>query len=72
MQQIAITGQNTLGGAASDTNMMTDTLLLSLSVLERSLAFDFSAILLNETLDDPVTTNIPTSWAPFIERPSTV
>ena len=44
----------------------------AICILERSLSFDFTAILLNETLDDPITTNIPSSWAPFIEQPSTL
>ena len=52
--------------------MMTESLLQALSILERALSFDFTAILLNETLEDPVTTNIPTSWGEFIELPSTV
>ena len=53
--------------------MMTESLLQALCILERALSFDFTAILLNETLDDPITTNIPTSWAPFIvDQPSTV
>jgi hypothetical protein len=34
---------------------------------ERSLAFDFSAIMLNETLDDPMSTNVPTAWRMFLE-----
>jgi len=44
----------------------------ALCILEKALSFDFTAILLNETLDDPVTTNVPTCWGPFIEQPSTV
>jgi hypothetical protein len=42
-------------------------LLQSLIMQERSLAFDFSAIMLNETLDDPMSTNIPISWRPIVE-----
>jgi len=34
---------------------------------ERALAFDFSAIMLNETLDDPMSTNVPTAWRAFLE-----
>jgi hypothetical protein len=34
---------------------------------ERALAFDFSAIMLNETLDDPMSTNVPTAWRSFLE-----
>ena len=40
--------------------------------MERALSFDFSAILLNETMDDPVTTNVPSSWANFIVKEETV
>lgn len=65
MQQIAITNQNPMG-LPERSNMMTESLLQALCILERALSFDFTAILLNETLDDPITTNIPTSWAPFI------
>ena len=36
------------------------------------MSFDFNAILLNETLDDPITTNVPTSWEPFLSNPSTI
>ena len=52
--------------------MQTESLMQSLCILERSLAFDFSAVLLNETLDDPITTNVPSSWAQFIIKPCTV
>lgn len=34
---------------------------------ERSLAFDFSAIMLNETLDDVMTVNAPNEWRPLLE-----
>mmetsp|Transcript_1415 Transcript_1415/g.1924 ORF Transcript_1415/g.1924 Transcript_1415/m.1924 type:complete len:87 (+) Transcript_1415:292-552(+) len=73
MQQIAITGgQSAINGTMDKASILTESLLQSLCILERALCFDFTAILLNETLDDPVTTNIPSSWAPFVEKPSTV
>ena len=52
--------------------MLSESLLKSLAILERALSYDFTAILLNETLDEPATTNIPASWAPFIEKPPIV
>lgn len=73
MQSIAITGQGAFNGTLPiKSDMISESLLQSLAILERALCFDFSAILLNETLDDPVTTNIPSSWGPFIEKPSMV
>ena len=48
---------------------MADNLHLALQILEKALSFDFTAILLNETLDDPATTNIPSSWKSSIEDP---
>ena len=72
MQSIAITGQGAFNGTVDKANILTESLMQSLCILERALCFDFTAILLNETLDDPVSTNIPSSWAPFIEKPSTV
>lgn len=53
-------------------HMLCESLLLTLSILEKCYAFDFSAILLNETLDEPACTNIPTSWCQFIMQPATV
>ena len=68
-----LAGQNPAGGAFTDrASTLTESLLQALTILERALSFDFNAILLNETLDDPITTNIPSSWAPYLERPETV
>ena len=53
-------------------NLMTESLLQSLSILERCLCFDFAGILLNETMVEPVNINLPKSWAPFIENPKTI
>jgi hypothetical protein len=53
-------------------HVLCESLLLTLSILEKCFAFDFSAILLNETLDEPACTNIPTSWCPFIMQPQTI
>ena len=50
-------------------DLLCDSLLQSLTILEKSLSFDFTAILLNETLDEPSSTNIPTAWRDNIEDP---
>jgi hypothetical protein len=34
---------------------------------ERALSFDFSAIMLNETLDDPISVNVPNEWRVLLE-----
>jgi hypothetical protein len=36
------------------------------------LNFDFIAILLNETLEEPSQTNLPASWASIVEDENTV
>lgn len=38
----------------------------------KCLQFDFIAILLNETLDEPTQTNLPAAWECFIENPETI
>ena len=53
-------------------DILCESLLQALSILEKSLSFDFTAILLNETLDDPSSTNIPTAWRQYIEDPQTL
>lgn len=53
-------------------DLLCESLLQALSILEKSLSFDFTAILLNETLDDPSSTNIPTAWRQYIEDPQTL
>jgi|694.fasta_scaffold124720_1 hypothetical protein len=52
--------------------MLCESLYQTLSILEKCFAFDFSAILLNETLDEPCSTNIPSSWCPYITQPETI
>ena len=66
MQSFTITDTGASNSAIDKSNMMTESLLQSLSILERSLSFDFSAILLNETMVDPININLPKSWAPYI------
>ena len=38
----------------------------------KCLQFDFVAILMNETLDEPSQTNLPSAWEPFIKDPETI
>ena len=38
----------------------------------KCLQFDFIAILLNETLDEPTQTNLPAAWESYIENPETL
>ena len=74
MQSIAIT-QSAFGVAnygSGKADILSDSLLQALCILERALSFDSSAILLNDTMDDPITTNIPSSWNSFICKPETV
>lgn len=52
--------------------LLNESLYQTLSIYEKCLSFDFTAILLNETLDDPTSTNVPTSWRPIITETSTV
>lgn len=53
-------------------DLLCESLLQSLSIQEKALSFDFTAILLNETLDEPSSTNIPTAWRDSIEDPATL
>ncbi len=34
--------------------------------------FDYTSVLLNETLDEPSSTNVPNSWREFIENKETI
>lgn len=52
--------------------MLCSCLVQTLEIYEKALSFDFTAILLNETLDDPSSTNLPSSWKEFVEKPETV
>lgn len=52
--------------------LLNESLYQTLSIYEKCLSFDFTAILLNETLDDPTSTNVPTSWRPIITETSTL
>jgi hypothetical protein len=37
-----------------------------LSILEKCISYDFTAIMLNDTLEDPTSTHIPSTWRPFV------
>ena len=43
-----------------------------LEIYHKALTFDFIAILLNETLDEPSSTNLPSSWVTKVEDPGTL
>lgn len=52
--------------------LLEESIYQTLSIYEKCLSFDFTAILLNETLDDPTSTNVPTSWRPIITESTSV
>ena len=45
---------------------------LCLKTYEKCLNFDFVAVLLNETLDEPSSTCLPSSWADQVENAETL
>ena len=49
-----------------------DSLEICLDTYHKCLTFDFVAVLLNETLDEPSNTTLPSSWAPLIEDAQTI
>lgn len=49
-----------------------ESLEVCLETYLKCLQFDFIAILLNETLDEPTQTNLPAAWESYIENPETV
>ncbi len=57
----------------ADAALLCESLVQTLQIYEKCLSFDYTAILLNETLEDPTSTNVPSSWRPLIaEKPETV
>ena len=42
--------------------MLVQSLEQSISIFEKCLSYDFNAVLLNDTLEDPSNTHIPTTW----------
>jgi len=61
---LATNSQNTLTSFES--------LEICLETYLKCLNFDFIAILLNETLEEPSQTNLPASWASIVEDENTV
>lgn len=49
-----------------------ESLQICLETYEKCLTFDFVAVLLNETLEEPSSTTLPTAWAKEVEQPSTL
>jgi hypothetical protein len=46
-------GQGQNGFPGNDGDLLCESLLLSLTIFEKSLSYDFTAVLLNESLDEP-------------------
>ena len=63
-------GQNVFPN--NDGDLLCQSLLQSLTIFEKCLSYDFTSVLLNESLDEPQQTNIPASWRSLIENPITV
>ena len=55
----------------NDQTLVCESLQLTLAIMEKCLSYDFSAVLLNDTMDEPMSTNIPSNFRPMIEDPST-
>ena len=55
-------GANPAAQPSISTDLMIETLLQALSVLEKCLNYDWTAVLCNETLDEPGQTNLPLTW----------
>lgn len=53
-------------------SIIEDSLTVCLETYLKCLQFDFIAILLNETLDEPTQTNLPSAWEPFLRDPETI
>ncbi len=52
--------------------MLLECLKTNLQICQKCLVFDYTSVLLNETLDEPSTTNIPNNWREFVQNPETV
>jgi hypothetical protein len=60
------------GTNSAELDLTLDSLEVCLETYNKCLTFDFIAILLNETLDEPSQTNLPTSWSKLVENPETI
>ncbi len=52
--------------------VLLECLKTNLQICQKCLVFDYTSVLLNETLDEPSTTNIPNNWREFVQNPETV
>ena len=52
--------------------MTIDSLIVCFETYQKCLTFDFIAILVNETLDEPMQTTLPSEWRVFVENPNTI
>lgn len=52
--------------------VLLEQLQTSLEIYHKCLTFDFVAILLNETLDEPSQTNLPSAWVKDVENTQTI
>lgn len=48
--------------------MIVECLKTNLEIFHKSMIFDYTSVLLNETLDEPSSTNVPNSWREFIDN----
>jgi len=53
-------------------SLISETLEVCLDTYLKCLQFDFIAVLLNETLDEPSQTNLPAAWEKEVEDPDTL
>lgn len=54
------------------TQVTLDSLFTCIETYDKCLTFDFVAVLLNETLEEPISTNLPPAWAEKVEAPATI
>eukprot|EP00347_Sterkiella_histriomuscorum_P000570 403375338 len=52
--------------------VLAECLKTNLEILHKCLIFDYTSVLLNETLDEPSNTNIPNAWREFIQNRESV
>ncbi|CDW76789.1 importin-n-terminal domain-containing protein [Stylonychia lemnae] len=52
--------------------VLAECLKTNLEICHKCLIFDYTSVLLNETLDEPTNTNVPNSWREFIETKQNV
>ena len=74
LQQVQINQMTDLGmqNTSGNVDIVCESLLESLSILDKCLAFNNVAILLRETWDEQGATNLPEEWAPQVQDPATL